>query len=285
MLFIARVLQHSVATTFLWKIIFTSNATKQEPHKQSIRNGNISRSFHIIAYIHSLNCDENERNLEISRKSSVTLSKGRTRASENNSILKYYSQYSAETKAEMKQQPAQIQRQQSEETVVIKIIVPQYDDPVKLVSRKYDIISSSRRYCLIMTLLLILLTSVIGATAALWHRNNRSDELQTNYSDQNPLSSSADKYIGGHDNNTATSNSSSYDDIDYNTTYVTKDRWPELLKKDAEIAKAVIQLQRPDIVTVEIIPEDSIYTKEYRKDRVRIVVTIDNIVSQIPSIG
>jgi hypothetical protein len=64
-----------------------------------------------------------------------------------------------------------------------------------------------------------------------------------------------------------------------------KKKWPELYQTDGEIAKAVIQSERPDLKYVDIVPDDSIVTSDYDTSRVRIFVNSDGIVTSIPKIG
>lgn len=61
--------------------------------------------------------------------------------------------------------------------------------------------------------------------------------------------------------------------------------WPELVGRQGEEAKQIIMNQNPSLTTVNIIPEGSPVTADYRTDRVRIFVKPDGTVAYPPMIG
>jgi len=63
-----------------------------------------------------------------------------------------------------------------------------------------------------------------------------------------------------------------------------KTEWPELDGRPAEEAKTQIKTDRPD-VTVEILPDGSFATMDYREDRVRVYVDEDDYVVGTPRVG
>nr|XP_054754570.1 uncharacterized protein LOC129260639 [Lytechinus pictus] len=73
-----------------------------------------------------------------------------------------------------------------------------------------------------------------------------------------------------------------------------KTKWAELVGKTGEEAKAVILQERPGLTVsiletcftqVQILPEDSMMTMDFREDRVRILVDGAGKVVKSPSIG
>uniref|UniRef100_A0A0C9S2T1 TSA: Wollemia nobilis Ref_Wollemi_Transcript_18630_628 transcribed RNA sequence n=1 Tax=Wollemia nobilis TaxID=56998 RepID=A0A0C9S2T1_9CONI len=60
--------------------------------------------------------------------------------------------------------------------------------------------------------------------------------------------------------------------------------WPEVVGMSAEDAKNKIQSENPDL-TVVIIPEHSIVTLEYNRNRVRLFVDSNCRVTKTPMIG
>jgi hypothetical protein len=63
-----------------------------------------------------------------------------------------------------------------------------------------------------------------------------------------------------------------------------KTSWPELEGKMGEEAKQVIQDQYPDF-NIQIIPENSMVTMDYRTDRVRVFINANGIVTGTPQVG
>jgi hypothetical protein len=63
-----------------------------------------------------------------------------------------------------------------------------------------------------------------------------------------------------------------------------KTSWPELVGKTGEEAKQVIQDQYPDF-NIQIIPENSMVTMDYRTDRVRVFINANGIVTGTPQVG
>eukprot|EP01018_Ginkgo_biloba_P022403 Gb_25265 [translate_table: standard] len=64
-----------------------------------------------------------------------------------------------------------------------------------------------------------------------------------------------------------------------------KNSWPELVGKDANYAKSVIERENP-LVTAIILPEGSPTTKDFRCDRVWVFFDADtHLVVQVPKIG
>ena len=62
--------------------------------------------------------------------------------------------------------------------------------------------------------------------------------------------------------------------------------WPELVGKPGEEAREVIRATGgPGITTVDIIPEDSMVTQDFRTDRVRIFVDSSGKVARTPRVG
>jgi len=64
-----------------------------------------------------------------------------------------------------------------------------------------------------------------------------------------------------------------------------KTEWPELVGKTGEEAIAAIKADRPDLDQVVAMPEDSMMTKDYRLERVRIMVDKEGNVSKPPRCG
>jgi hypothetical protein len=60
--------------------------------------------------------------------------------------------------------------------------------------------------------------------------------------------------------------------------------FPELNGLDGDVARETLQGQYPSL-HVEVLPEDSMVTMDYREDRVRIFVDPSNTVSRTPIIG
>ena len=60
--------------------------------------------------------------------------------------------------------------------------------------------------------------------------------------------------------------------------------WPELVGVDVEMAKKVIEESNPHL-EIQVFPEGSIVTQDYRLNRVRIFVTEENKVSSTPRCG
>jgi hypothetical protein len=60
--------------------------------------------------------------------------------------------------------------------------------------------------------------------------------------------------------------------------------FPELNGLDGNVARETLQSQYPSL-HVEVLPEDSMVTMDYREDRVRIFVDPSNTVSRTPIIG
>lgn len=63
-----------------------------------------------------------------------------------------------------------------------------------------------------------------------------------------------------------------------------KKKWPELVGKLGEEAKEEILKERPGL-EIQVIPEDSMMTMDFREDRVRILVDANQKVSQAPRVG
>jgi len=61
--------------------------------------------------------------------------------------------------------------------------------------------------------------------------------------------------------------------------------WPELVGIDADEAVEIILQETRHEVDVEVIPEDSFVTADFRTDRVRVFVTEENLVARKPMIG
>lgn len=64
-----------------------------------------------------------------------------------------------------------------------------------------------------------------------------------------------------------------------------KTAWPELVGKAVEEAKAIIERETEGMVKVQIIPQNSPATMDYRLDRVRIQEDDDHNVAASPMIG
>ncbi|KAK2143068.1 hypothetical protein LSH36_881g03000 [Paralvinella palmiformis] len=64
-----------------------------------------------------------------------------------------------------------------------------------------------------------------------------------------------------------------------------KTKWPELVGKDGNEAKEIIEKERPDLKQVHIIPINSPVTMDFRQDRVRIVTNQDGTVAVPPCVG
>ncbi|XP_072170898.1 uncharacterized protein [Diadema setosum] len=62
-------------------------------------------------------------------------------------------------------------------------------------------------------------------------------------------------------------------------------KWPELVGKTGEEAKAAIMSARPDLKHVDIIPADHMVTMDFREDRVRIFVDAEGKVVRKPMVG
>lgn len=63
-------------------------------------------------------------------------------------------------------------------------------------------------------------------------------------------------------------------------------QWPELVGKTGEEAKeVVVATGGPGIKSVDILPEDSVYTSDFRTDRVRIFVDASGKVAKPPIVG
>lgn len=64
-----------------------------------------------------------------------------------------------------------------------------------------------------------------------------------------------------------------------------KTSWPELVGKTAPEAKAIIEQETDNKVTVHIVPQDSMITMDYRMDRVRIFEDANHKVAKPPRSG
>mmetsp|Transcript_14620 Transcript_14620/g.21560 ORF Transcript_14620/g.21560 Transcript_14620/m.21560 type:complete len:91 (-) Transcript_14620:327-599(-) len=60
--------------------------------------------------------------------------------------------------------------------------------------------------------------------------------------------------------------------------------WPDLVGMSGEEAKAKLEEEHPGL-TVQVIPEGSMMTMDYRTDRVRIMVDGENKVNAAPRVG
>jgi len=60
--------------------------------------------------------------------------------------------------------------------------------------------------------------------------------------------------------------------------------WPDHVGINAEESKKRILAENPHL-RIDILPENSITTRDYRVDRVRIFVKEDNTVASVPKIG
>lgn len=60
--------------------------------------------------------------------------------------------------------------------------------------------------------------------------------------------------------------------------------WPELVGKRYDEAKATIEKENPDL-NVSMVRPGQPMTRDYRADRVRIMVDDHDIVKEIPSVG
>ncbi|OMP09336.1 Proteinase inhibitor I13, potato inhibitor I [Corchorus olitorius] len=72
------------------------------------------------------------------------------------------------------------------------------------------------------------------------------------------------------------------ENIDFNDGK--KSSWPELQGENVEIAKATILRERPDLY-VDVIPEGTPWTREFRFNGVRLSVNEKGQVVNVPSIG
>ena len=64
-----------------------------------------------------------------------------------------------------------------------------------------------------------------------------------------------------------------------------KQNWPELVGNAGEMAKAVIEIERPDLTDIYILPDTAIITMDYNTRRVRIFVDMSGLVSLPPRLG
>jgi len=63
-----------------------------------------------------------------------------------------------------------------------------------------------------------------------------------------------------------------------------KESWPELVGKSGDEAEQVIKDEEPSL-TVQVLPNDSMVTMDYRTDRVRVFVDKEGIVTGVPRVG
>lgn len=63
-----------------------------------------------------------------------------------------------------------------------------------------------------------------------------------------------------------------------------KTEWPELEGKSGKEAETVIKQQEPSLL-VQIVPNNSMMTMDYRTDRVRVMVDEKGQVSSTPRVG
>ena len=70
-----------------------------------------------------------------------------------------------------------------------------------------------------------------------------------------------------------------------NTSNSSKTSWPELVGKTATEAKTIIEAESNQKLHVQIIPQDSMVTCDYRLDRVRIFEDEDHKVARPPMVG
>ena len=85
---------------------------------------------------------------------------------------------------------------------------------------------------------------------------------------------------------TTDTDSSSSGSSSSSTTKSKKTEWPELVGLDGEEAKRKVMEERSDLSTIQIVPNNSMVTMDYREDRVRIFVDPKtNKVTKPPRIG
>ncbi|ATE54666.1 hypothetical protein CNX65_16410 [Actinosynnema pretiosum] len=65
---------------------------------------------------------------------------------------------------------------------------------------------------------------------------------------------------------------------------VSRSEWPELVGASADQVVAAIRAEHPGREVV-VVPEGSFVTMDYREDRVRVFVTADGRVAEVPRIG
>ncbi|PON53259.1 Proteinase inhibitor [Parasponia andersonii] len=64
-----------------------------------------------------------------------------------------------------------------------------------------------------------------------------------------------------------------------------KSSWPELVGIHNEVAEMTIQKENPSVKAVIVVPEGSFVTLELRRDRVRLWVDQQGLVTRVPNIG
>ncbi|PON83328.1 Proteinase inhibitor [Trema orientale] len=64
-----------------------------------------------------------------------------------------------------------------------------------------------------------------------------------------------------------------------------KSSWPELVGIQSEVAEKTIQKENPSVKAVIVVPEGSFVTLELRRDRVRLWVDQQGLVTRVPNIG
>ncbi|WP_440902328.1 serine protease inhibitor [Actinosynnema sp.] len=65
---------------------------------------------------------------------------------------------------------------------------------------------------------------------------------------------------------------------------MSRSEWPELVGASADQVVAAIRAEHPGREVV-VVPEGSFVTLDYREDRVRVFVTADGRVAEVPRIG
>jgi hypothetical protein len=61
--------------------------------------------------------------------------------------------------------------------------------------------------------------------------------------------------------------------------------WPSLVGVSTEVAAERIRTERPDLKAVDVLPEDSMVTMDFREDRVRVFAAADGTVAREPTVG
>ncbi|GMN53491.1 hypothetical protein TIFTF001_022651 [Ficus carica] len=64
-----------------------------------------------------------------------------------------------------------------------------------------------------------------------------------------------------------------------------KNSWPELVGVKSEVAENKIKSENPSVKSVNIVPEGSFVTADFRTDRVRVWVDEHGIITKVPKIG
>mmetsp|Transcript_14468 Transcript_14468/g.18896 ORF Transcript_14468/g.18896 Transcript_14468/m.18896 type:complete len:148 (+) Transcript_14468:170-613(+) len=135
---------------------------------------------------------------------------------------------------------------------------------------KNSLFQPRSKFLVAVSFLVAVALFVLVGTFVITNDNNNNDKSPLTREQANPAVSVLNNIDNAPQNPTAT---------------MPKTSWPELVGMPGEQARLIIVQENPSIKQVDLIPEDSMVTMDYREDRVRIFVKEDGTVASIPQHG